>query len=183
MSIADQTFQESVQALANWRQFLALKREEYIRQLERARSASQDSAPVENEPVPVQSPPPNLMEPAAPPPVSGLDTWEVVPIPEPAPNLGPDLNVWDVPGESVLPDEADIFQLTDPLVSSADMGGNGHDLEASAALEASATPASPSQTPSLSDLGIASTGLPWSVHPEPPAADIPSEDQGLPDWL
>jgi hypothetical protein len=45
MSIADQTFQESVQALANWRQFLALKKAEYTRQLERARSASQTGAP------------------------------------------------------------------------------------------------------------------------------------------
>ena len=175
MSIADQTFQESVQALANWRQFLALKREEYIRQLERARSAVQESE--------TEGGPNGVPEEPEQAPALDLEAWEVVPIPEPAPNLGPDLNVWDVPGESVLPDEADIFQLTDPLVSSADMGGNGHDLEASAALEASATPASPSQTPSLSDLGIASTGLPWSVHPEPPAADIPSEDQGLPDWL
>ena len=165
MSIADQTFQESVQALANWRQFLALKREEYIRQLERARSAVQESE--------TEGGPNGVPEEPEQAPALDLEAWEVVPIPEPAPNLGPDLNVWDIPGESVLPDEAEIFQLDDrpaPAVPEKP-GDNGHDH------------APTSQNPALADLGIASSGLPWSMDLETPASQETPEDRDLPDWL
>lgn len=180
MSIADQTFQESVQALANWRQFLALKKEEYIRQLERARIAVQEGAPTGSPEEPEQTPTPNPAEPTisepVPPPAPELETWEVVTIPDPAPGMDPGLSAWDIPSEpqTALPDEADIFQLDEPLASPAlvtNVGGNGHDL------------APPSENPAPADLGITSSGLPWSAKPEPPAADLPPEDQGLPDWL
>ncbi|MEA3341763.1 MAG: hypothetical protein U9R15_17500, partial [Chloroflexota bacterium] len=54
MTKADETFQESVQALANWLTFLEGKLNYYTRQLERARAhQSQGEQPVEVETPPV----------------------------------------------------------------------------------------------------------------------------------
>ena len=158
---ADETFQESVQALANWLVFLEEKKAAYARQLERAISVQSTS--VETIPPIAPEHPNNGHDPAEKQPVGKVEASA------PADTL---LDAWDVPGAAEIP--ADVHLETWDTLDEAEIPMDVR-LEAwdtpDNAEEASQSPAEPA----LSESGILEAGT--------PAVNKAAALEEFPDWL
>ncbi|MBT3391386.1 MAG: hypothetical protein HN413_13370 [Chloroflexi bacterium] len=167
---ADETFQESLQGLANWIQFLELKQTTYRQQLERARKQNPDAAPT-----------PSVF--------SEMDALRATPTPAVAHAAG-DAGL----GEAWLVAEPDVAQPPegDPLVTSWreddpemaawDLPGGADPIE-----EAWALVGNDAQGAEKMDPAAKVDDVEEKDDPLPPVVEIPAddleEDGAMPSWL